>query len=116
MNLIFDESGAAFFSFFKPLTTHISSLSCCLAINEEKKHVKIQNAVTHVIQFLPMKFLCKLGGVLFPRWISHVGAVEEALLLHNNHSDGFDQFTPALMQHAVISKYSSSMCKSLNGV
>lgn len=72
--------------------------------------------------FSPMKFPCKLGG-LFHRWNSHVCTAEEALLLHNNHNDvsarvtaGFDRFTPALMQYAVISTYSSGMCKSLNGV
>lgn len=76
MNLISDESDVAFFPFFKPLTTHISSLSCCQAINEEKTQTCQDTECSHTRHsgFPPMKFSCKrgvgVGGGLFHGWNS----------------------------------------------
>lgn len=90
MNLIFDESGVAFFLFLKPLTTHISSLSCCLAINEEKTRTCRDTERSHTRRSISADDIsAQAGGILFHRWNSHVRAAEEALLRHNNHSDGF---------------------------
>lgn len=100
-------------------------MSSCLAINEEKNtNMSRCRMQSRVIQFLTMKFPCELGGVFcfidgtvaYARQRRRCYDTIIMVMVSARVTAGFDRLTPALTRHVVISKYSSGVFKSLNGV